>query len=554
MLNDTKPSIPGKSELVNLLPPPSTLPPGSTVWAYLRDSGGQDQDRSINRQLESIQEYCRTHQLGLIHVYKDEARSGASTAGRDDFQRMIAQSKELETNPLGLLLWNYARFARDLDDSTYYKSLLRRNGLIIHSLTDPIPEGTYARFVETLIDISNEERSRQTSIDAKDGLRSIVMQGAVPGTPPRGFKRVPIVTINPRTNQQRTNHRWEPDPNVLPRVRQAFQMRAAGSTLSAVHNSTRLYGSINSYRTFFTNRIYIGILEFGGMVIEHYCEPIIDMDTWKAVQKRIAETSQKQFKELHPRRANSIYLLSGMVKCAQCGSPLSGSSVTFKSNRGRDEAYLCTRAKRKAGCDARRIPRARLEDLVISTLEEYILIPDNMMATQEIALDNQVHGEARREQKKRTLHEDGRVLSREIANITRAIKAAGHSQALLDTLYAAEAQRAQINAELKELEIPIETIPDLSQPQIETASKRLIERLNSSNLETRRETLRGILHEVVTERDGKELFALITYYYPPPFDLAPTGDLSTSLIPVGALRYRQTFTYPVVSQEKARSR
>lgn len=538
---------------MNLLPPPSTLPPGSTVWTYLRDSGGEGQDRSIKRQLEAVQEYCKQFQLQLAHVFKDEARSGTTTAGRDDFQRMIAQSKELESNPMGLLLWNYARFARDLDDSTYYKSLLRRNGLIIHSLTDPIPEGPYARFVETLIDISNEERSRQTSIDAKDGLRSIVRQGAVPGIPPRGFKREPITTINPRTGEERKNHKWVPDEKLIGKVRRAFEMRAAGSTLLEIHKSTLLYGSINSYITFFTNKIYIGILEFGGEVIEGYCEPLIDMDTWSAVQKRIEELSQKRFKTQHPRRVNSIYLLSGLVKCAICGSPMSGNSVTFKSNRGRDEAYLCTRAKRHAGCDAKRIPRSRLEDLVLSTLSDYILIPESMAATQEIAIENQTQGEARRSERKREKLDDRTVLSREIANITRAISAAGHSQALLDELKKKESERAEINAELKELEIPIETVPDLTQPQIETASKRLLERLNSSTLETRRETLRGIIHEVIAQRNGKEIEAFITYYYPPPFELSPTGSLSMSRASVGAPLYRQTFTYHVISEKKTRS-
>jgi len=456
---------------------------------------------------------------------------------------------------MGLLLWNYARFARDLDDSTYYKSLLRRNGLIIHSLTDPIPEGPYARFVETLIDISNEERSRQTSIDAKDGLRSIVMQGAVPGTPPAGFKREQITTVNARTGQQRKNHRWVPDPNSIHKVETAFEMRAAGSTLNQIHKRTRLYGSINSYRTFFTNRIYIGILEFGGMVVEHYCDHIIDMDTWSTVQKRIEETSQKQFKEQHPRRANSIYLLSGLVKCAQCMSPMSGNSVTRRENAPRNEAYLCTRAKRHAGCNAKRISRQRLEDLAISTLTDYILIPESMTATQEIALENQTVGEGRRLEKKRSLQEDLKVVSREIGNITHAIADAGHSQALLDLLHEKEAERAGIKKQLEPLEIPIEPVPDLSQPQIVSASNRLMEKLKSSNLETRRETLRGIIHEVVAERssDGR-LEAFITYYYPPPFDLAPIGDLSMSLIPLGAQLYRQTFTYHVVSEKKPHSK
>lgn len=537
---------------MNLLPPPSTLPPGSTVWAYLRDSGGQEQDRSIKRQLEAIEEYCRQYGLQLVHIWKDEARSGTTTAGRDDFQRMINQSKEIESNPMGLLLWNYARFARDLDDSTYYKSLLRRNGLIIHSLTDPIPEGPYARFVETLIDISNEERSRQTSIDARDGLRSIVQQGAMPGTPPRGFKREPIVTINPRTGQKRKNSRWIPDPDLIHKVRTAFAMRASGCTLREIHRETRLFGSINSYRTFFTNKIYIGILEFGGEVFPDYCDPIIDMDTWNAVQKRIEETAQKHIKEQHPRRANSIYLLSGLVKCAKCMSPMSGNSVTHKM--GRNEAYLCTRAKRHAGCDAKRISRNRLEELVISTLTEYILLPESIAATQEIALENQALGELRRSEKKRSLQNDLKVISREIGNITRAIAEAGHSQALLDLLREKELERAAIKKQLEPLEIPIEPVPDLTQEQIRAASQMLIDRLKSTSLEQRREVLRGIIHEVVAERspDGR-LEAFITYYYPPPFEFAPKDSLPISLIPLGAQLYRQTFTYHAVSEKKSRS-
>jgi hypothetical protein len=139
---------------MNLIPPPSTLPPGSTVWAYLRDSGGDNQDRSITRQLEVIQDYCARHRLELVHVYRDEAKSGTTTAGRDDFMRMIAQSDKHENNPDGLLLWSFSRFGRNLDDATYYKSRLRRNDIIIHSLTDQIPEGPYSRFVETLVDIA----------------------------------------------------------------------------------------------------------------------------------------------------------------------------------------------------------------------------------------------------------------------------------------------------------------------------------------------------------------------------------------------------------------
>ncbi len=41
----------------NYVPPPATLQPGLIVDAYLRDSGGEKQDRSVARQLEAIKLY-----------------------------------------------------------------------------------------------------------------------------------------------------------------------------------------------------------------------------------------------------------------------------------------------------------------------------------------------------------------------------------------------------------------------------------------------------------------------------------------------------------------
>lgn len=546
---------------MNLIPPPSTLPPGSTVWTYLRDSGGENQDRSISRQLEVIQSYCDQHRLQLVHVYKDEAKSGTTTAGRDDFMRMVAQSDKGDGNPTGLLLWSFSRFGRNLDDAQYYKSRLRRNNIIIHSLTDQIPEGPYSRFVETLVDISNEERSRATSIDAKDGLRSLVMQKAVPGVPPRGFKREPIKTRNPRTGEERIRHKWIPDPKLLPRVRQAWQMKASGAPLSEIHKKTRLFASANSWHTFFTNKLYIGILEFGDLVIEDYCEPVIDMDTWNAVQKRLEIHSQARFKEEHPKRATSAYLLSGLLVCARCGAPMNGNTTIRNNTENRDEGYRCSRSKRHAGCDAGRVNRRKLEDLVLSTLDEFILQPENIEAVQEIAIENQTDGERKRQARREDLHDEKRAVSRAIANTTAAIRDVGHSDALIKSLREDEGRLAEIKKELDQLEIPIEPVPNLTQPQIVAASTKLRKRLNDAPLEEKRLHLKEIIFEVRAERVENHIFALITYWYPipepsPPFDIAPMDDtmLPMSRLPMGAPRYRQLFTYPAVAEIKTRSK
>jgi hypothetical protein len=40
----------------------------------------------------------------------------------------LAQSPQ---RPDGLLVWNYARFARDMDDSAFYRALIRKKGMVI---------------------------------------------------------------------------------------------------------------------------------------------------------------------------------------------------------------------------------------------------------------------------------------------------------------------------------------------------------------------------------------------------------------------------------------
>lgn len=537
---------------MTLLAPPSALPPVSIVDAYLRDSGGPSQERSTGQQRKEIEAYCAAHGLTLRNVFCDEAKSGASTAGRDDFNRMLDTYRAPAARPNGLLLWNYARFARDLDDAIYYKSLLKAQGISVHSLTDPIPEGRYGRIVEFFIDISNEEKRRQTSTDAKRGLRDLVLShGCVPGTPPRGFRRVPVEIGKRRDGSARIAHRWEPDPAMAGKVRRAFELKAAGVSLSQIQRETRLYGSLNSYRTFFINPIYTGVLHFGDLVVESYCEALVDIKTWKSVQEILKAAGQRHNPvKTHPRRTNSIYLLSGLALCDACGAPLYGNTVTRPTREAeRDEAYRCSRGRRKRDCKTPRIPRKRLEEQVLATIREYILLPDNLTAIHQMTAVNLDEFEAERAKRRMQLSDERQSLSKRIANITAAIAAAGHSQAMLDELGRLETQRAQLIQEAEQLKVPVQPLLEVSFHQMAVLSDSLIDKLTNGTPEEVRATLRGFIQQVRAQKKDGAIVGTITYFYPPinapPFDPAPM--LSIARDPVGAPRYRQTFTYPIVN-------
>jgi len=89
---------------------------------------------------------------------------------------------------------------------------------------------------------------------------------------------------------------------------------------------TQLYKDINSYTTFFANRLYIGIMEFGELIDEHYCEPIITAELWEQVQQVQREVARATT-ENSPRRIGSNFILSGLVFCQHCGSPLNGHII-----------------------------------------------------------------------------------------------------------------------------------------------------------------------------------------------------------------------------------
>ncbi|MBK8022024.1 MAG: recombinase family protein [Chloroflexi bacterium] len=59
------------------------LPPGTHVVVYSRDSGGEEQDRSVAQQLEAIDEYCQHHHLVVEERYVDEARLSSNTEQRE---------------------------------------------------------------------------------------------------------------------------------------------------------------------------------------------------------------------------------------------------------------------------------------------------------------------------------------------------------------------------------------------------------------------------------------------------------------------------------------
>lgn len=523
----------------------SPFPGGAHVAAYVRDSGGEAQDLSVDQQEQELQDWCRENQLTISKIFRDIHRPGTSTDQRDGFEDMMAYFRSKNRPPeAGVVLWKLSRFSRNIDDAQFYKADLRRRGFIIHSITDPIPTGMDGRLFESAYDWMNNKFIESMRAEVKRGLHFMVKNGAMPGVPPRGFKRQPL-TIEGSGGSHKV-HRWVPDPDIWETCKHAWHLRAAGRSLGDILKETHLFTSVNSLVTFFKNPIYRGELRYGSLVIPNYVEPMVDEITWNKVQsmrsKHIRNNQLEPGSIRHPRRATSRYLLSGLVRCAVCGSPMHSSAVQSNATGSLNEYYVCSRKVRNRNCSSRNIPKDALELAVINELLDQVLVistirnlmadyHDSSLDSLEIALKSST----------------GRLVdvNSQIKRLVDAIAKKGGSKSLLDKLDQLENAQRELELEIYDQKDLLGKARAYNPAQVELMIKGMAEALREPDEDLQRKALRSFVKEILVERVDKKIKGAIKYWI-------PHNSYEYNECPQGAKLYIHNFTnaIPVYPRRK----
>lgn len=352
----------------------------SHTWAYTRDSGGDDQ--SVDDQNRAVDRYCREQGYILERLFCDRARPGSSTAGREQFQAMIHLVRSLPTEqlPTAIVFWSFSRCARDFDDAQYYKADIRRRGITVESIADDVPDGPHGRLIEAIIDWKNAQFLEDLSRDVKRGLHDLARQGYAPGGfPPKGYLAEKVQIGVKNNGSPHYASIWIPDPDLIPSVKRAWEMRTQGATYSEIHKATRIFGSTNSYACMFRNKTYLGIRKCGDLEIPDAHEPIISREIWEAVQTTLQKRPQQgESWDRHPRRVSSPFLLTGLARCAYCDSAMSASATNLTNRPNPWPYYICGRKKRKGynSCEGKYIQAHKAEYTVLEVVIDHILNSD----------------------------------------------------------------------------------------------------------------------------------------------------------------------------------
>lgn len=141
------------------------------IYARVSSATQAKRDLSIPEQIRLIEEFCDKRGWPVVATFKDPGKSGAETANRPHFQRMI-QTACSTAHPFDLILvWDQSRFGRSYLDAAI-RAQLREHGVQIDNITNPsgdmdapiTPGGELIESIQGAVDIYARKASTQQMI------------------------------------------------------------------------------------------------------------------------------------------------------------------------------------------------------------------------------------------------------------------------------------------------------------------------------------------------------------------------------------------------------
>ena len=332
------------------------------VALYARvSSDRQDVDLSVAAQLRALRDHADRNGYVVVREYVDEAVSGR-VDDRPEFNKMIDEARSPGASFQEVLVWKFSRFTRKREHAVAYKSLLRRRGVRVVSITERTDDTPTGNLTEGIIETVDEFYSEDMATDIRRGMREAASRGFwVSSRTPYGYNRVMV------QDGAKERPKLQPDDVTAPVVKRIFDMAENGTGMldiaraindEDIPSATGKLWSSNGVHFILRNEVYTGTLVWGTKAkdeadlvrVEEAFPAIVSDDQFRRVN---SPKRSRASKTTHPRRIASSYLLSGLVKCYRCKTAFTGHGA----KSGRFHYYVCqSLIKRGSGsCDSPRL-------------------------------------------------------------------------------------------------------------------------------------------------------------------------------------------------------
>ena len=341
---------------------------------YARYSSHSQNEMSIEGQVAECRRYASEHDLIVVQEYIDRAQS-ATTDKRPNFIRMIEDSEHGAFDII--LVYQFDRFARNVNDAGYYRKILADRGVSVISAMERIPTDSSGIITQGMIDAVNQWYSAQLSEKVTRGMRQRAEQFKYNGG-----------NLTYGFDVDKDGH-YILNPITAPIVKEIFERVASGETTVSIANDFNKRGiktvrgnsfGKNSLQSILRNERYKGTYVYADIKHPNAIPRIVSDELFDEVQELIGQ------KRKGHRPAIEDYLLSGKLYCGHCKDPMngtSGNSHTGKTYR----YYKCANSPKR--CDKRTVKKEFIEDIVLETCRRMLTdeVIDNI--TQAVAEQNE---------------------------------------------------------------------------------------------------------------------------------------------------------------------
>ena len=118
-------------------------------------SDRQDVDLSVAAQMRALRDYADKNGYFVARKYVDEAESGR-IADRPEFRKMIDEAERADAPFREILVWKFSRFTRKREHAVAFKSMLRRKGIRVVSITEHADDSPTGKLMEAIIESVDE--------------------------------------------------------------------------------------------------------------------------------------------------------------------------------------------------------------------------------------------------------------------------------------------------------------------------------------------------------------------------------------------------------------
>ena len=494
---------------------------------YARFSSDNQRDESIYAQLRAINEYADKNNIKIVNQFIDRAKSATSDK-RPEFQNMIKFCEADTTGISMVIVHKLDRFSRDKYDSAMYKQKLKVKGIRVVSVLENLDNSPESLILESVIEGMAQYYSANLAREVAKGQRENGLRAMHNGgDAPLGYDV---------TNDKR----YAINKEEAQAVKIIFDMYVNGYSYSNIIDKLNDLGyktkrgnkfGKNSLHGILSNEKYTGVYVFNKtqrkgingkrnghkqksedeiIKVEGGMPQIIGKDIFIQAQ----EMMQKRKKAPGSHKAITLYLLTGIIKCGECGHAMQGNKR--KDKYGNDYiSYRCGCRKQKRDCKNKEIKREYLEEFVLTELEEHVL-NDNAIPALSKELNERLKTKSNdNHEMLNNLRNKLDKVNKEIENILTAIMSGIMNSMLKDKLDELEQVKLNLDLKINELSIESNSVEsvDITEDQIRNMFGRFKEFVLTRNLPECKKFISDYVKEVVVYRDHVEVIFNVVFSF-----------------------------------------